>query len=506
MAANDHRPAQHNLPMHNPTMMQQQVPTTASPPAGPYPPLLAQAQGVPLNIPPPSPGVKLFVGSLPREWTAEQVRQLFTQFGAVLDVLVFSDRNSGESKGASFVTMSTAHEADAAIVGLHKKRTLATVKRPLQVCHAHRDVAKLFVGSLPANVTEADLTRLFSTYGHLVEMYLMKNSAKPKAARSAFLHFLDRTEAQNALALNGQKPWPTCTRPIVVRFAYTAKEKQQKVASRAHQREVIRNATAVNSSLFPQHQQSPQIPTQVQQQQPADPSMQGQPQTLPMHNQVGIGAPTQQPQLLSVPTNATPSVSSNPAQQPQQPQQGQPIGAPGGSVFLPANTNTVNNLVGSSVYVYNLPYWFTDPQLFALFSPFGQVLGCQLFVDQQPNNGGQQQQGKSVGMVTYLHNGAATTAQASMNGYPVAADCQLKVQLVNPNPVVANTNPGVNANPNQTPAPSITPTVTAQPSQPTHHQHQLVTSPQPGNNMQQLQQGQPVQQQLVNNQPPLNNQ
>ena len=81
----------------------------------------------------PSPGVKLFVGSLPRDWSAEQVRQLFTEFGTVLDVLVFSDRNTGDSKGASFVTLASNAEADAAIIGLHKQKTLPIVKRPLQV-------------------------------------------------------------------------------------------------------------------------------------------------------------------------------------------------------------------------------------------------------------------------------------------------------------------------------------------------------------------------------------
>ncbi len=58
---------------------------------------------------------KLYVGNLPFSTTEDELRDLFTQAGAVSSVELIKDRFTGSSKGFAFVQMSTQAEAEKAI-------------------------------------------------------------------------------------------------------------------------------------------------------------------------------------------------------------------------------------------------------------------------------------------------------------------------------------------------------------------------------------------------------
>ena len=64
---------------------------------------------------------KLFVGNLNWSVTGDQLKQLFTQAGTVVDAVVLSDRVTGRSKGFGFVEMTTEEEAKKAIEMFHDK-------------------------------------------------------------------------------------------------------------------------------------------------------------------------------------------------------------------------------------------------------------------------------------------------------------------------------------------------------------------------------------------------
>jgi RNA recognition motif-containing protein len=58
---------------------------------------------------------KLYVGNLSYAVTNEQLGQLFSQAGTVLEAIVVMDKLSGRSKGFGFVTFGTQEEADQAM-------------------------------------------------------------------------------------------------------------------------------------------------------------------------------------------------------------------------------------------------------------------------------------------------------------------------------------------------------------------------------------------------------
>ena len=59
--------------------------------------------------------MKLFVGNLSFNTTDDSLRSLFAQHGAVDEVAIITDRDSGRPRGFAFVTMSNDAEAEAAI-------------------------------------------------------------------------------------------------------------------------------------------------------------------------------------------------------------------------------------------------------------------------------------------------------------------------------------------------------------------------------------------------------
>ena len=58
---------------------------------------------------------KLYVGNLPYTTTDDQLKQLFSQAGAVDSAMVITDKMSGRSKGFGFVEMSSDEEALKAV-------------------------------------------------------------------------------------------------------------------------------------------------------------------------------------------------------------------------------------------------------------------------------------------------------------------------------------------------------------------------------------------------------
>ena len=62
--------------------------------------------------------LKLYVGNLSFETTANDLEQLFRAHGQVSEVSVMMDRTTGKSRGFAFVTMPDKGEAEAAVVGI----------------------------------------------------------------------------------------------------------------------------------------------------------------------------------------------------------------------------------------------------------------------------------------------------------------------------------------------------------------------------------------------------
>lgn len=64
---------------------------------------------------------RLFVGNLSFKVTEDDLLDLFSPYGDVMQVRIINDRETGRPRGFGFVTMASKEEADKAIEGLNKQ-------------------------------------------------------------------------------------------------------------------------------------------------------------------------------------------------------------------------------------------------------------------------------------------------------------------------------------------------------------------------------------------------
>ena len=89
-------------------------------------------------------GKRLFVGNLPYRVTSDQLNEIFSQNGTVVDVFIPLDRETRRPRGFALVEMSTDEEANAAIEMWNEKELDGrTVKvneaRPMEERPPRRD-------------------------------------------------------------------------------------------------------------------------------------------------------------------------------------------------------------------------------------------------------------------------------------------------------------------------------------------------------------------------------
>ncbi|KAL1194703.1 Flowering time control protein FCA [Cardamine amara subsp. amara] len=170
--------------------------------------------------------VKLFVGSVPRTATEEEVRPFFEQHGNVLEVALIKDKRTGQQQGCCFVKYATSRDADRAIRALHNQITLPRGTGPVQVRYADGERErigtlefKLFVGSLNKQATEKEVEEIFLQFGRLEDVYLMRDEYR-QSRGCGFVKYSSKETAMAAInGLNGTYTMRGCSQPLIVRFA-----------------------------------------------------------------------------------------------------------------------------------------------------------------------------------------------------------------------------------------------------------------------------------------------
>ena len=71
--------------------------------------------------------MRIYVKNFVYETTEEELREAFEAHGAVEEISIVRDRDTGRSKGFGFVEMPNSQEAEAAIAGLNSKEVSGRV-------------------------------------------------------------------------------------------------------------------------------------------------------------------------------------------------------------------------------------------------------------------------------------------------------------------------------------------------------------------------------------------
>ncbi|XP_078440205.1 RNA-binding protein BRN1-like isoform X2 [Wolffia australiana] len=414
-------------------------------------------------------GVKLFVGQVPKSMTEAELLAMFQEVALVDEVNIIKDKVTKASRGCCFVICPSRLEADKAIDACHNKKTLPGASSPLQVKYADGELerleCKLFIGMLPKNVTEAEVSALFSKYGKIKEMQILRGSQQTSKG-CAFIKYDTKDQAIAALeALNGKHKMEGSNVPLVVKWADSEKERQARRAQRAqsHAPHVPNSASARQPSLFGALPMS-YIPSYngMGYQTPGTYGI--VPYSLPpVQNQASypsLTSPGSQRSSINAVNNpispgmaprhyaAMQSATFMGATYPSVPGMQYPMAYNGsmmnhGSLAHPQGTlqptilssdasvypsigvgygDNIEGPPGANLFIYHIPQEFGDQELFNAFQAFGRVLSSKVFVDKATGLS------KCFGFVSYDSPAAAQTAISMMNGCQLGGK-KLKVQL-----------------------------------------------------------------------------
>jgi len=180
---------------------------------------------------PDDDAIKMFVGQVPRSMDEDDLKQFFEQFGPVHQLNVLRDKSTSVSRGCCFVTFYKRKHALEAQNDLHNIKTMPGMHHPIQMKPAdteNRNERKLFIGMVCKKMTEDDIKAMFLQFGSIEECTVLRDD-NGISRGCAFVTFSNRQVAIVAIkAMHHSLTMEGCSSPLVVKFADTQKEKEQK--------------------------------------------------------------------------------------------------------------------------------------------------------------------------------------------------------------------------------------------------------------------------------------
>ncbi|KAM8970177.1 CUGBP Elav-like family member 1 isoform 6-T12 [Sarcophilus harrisii] len=400
--------------------------------------------------------IKMFVGQVPRSWSEKDLRELFEQYGAVYEINVLRDRsqNPPQSKGCCFVTFYTRKAALEAQNALHNMKILPGMHHPIQMKPADSEKnnavedRKLFIGMISKKCNENDIRVMFSSFGQIEECRILRGP-DGLSRGCAFVTFTTRAMAQTAIkAMHQAQTMEGCSSPIVVKFADTQKDKEQKRMAQQLQQQMQQiSAASVWGNLAGLNTLGPQylaLYLQLLQQTASSGNLNtlgslhpmGGLNAMQLQNLAALAAAASAAQNTPSGTNAL-TTSSSPLSVLTSSAGSSPSSSSSNSVNPMASLGALQTLAGATaglnvgslagpeganLFIYHLPQEFGDQDLLQMFMPFGNVVSAKVFIDKQTNLS------KCFGFVSYDNPVSAQAAIQSMNGFQIGMK-RLKVQL-----------------------------------------------------------------------------
>lgn len=175
----------------------------------------------------PDEEATVYVGNLPYDTESEYLAQLFKYAGTVESSEIIYNKETGQSRGFGFITMSTVEQAEKAVEIFHGSELdgrLMTVNKAGASRPARAEErrsprrsgsstsVKIYVGHLPYEVDDSRLKRLFSRYGDVVDAEVIYDygGAGWRSRGFGFITMATREEADDAIWDLDKQIWRGC--------------------------------------------------------------------------------------------------------------------------------------------------------------------------------------------------------------------------------------------------------------------------------------------------------
>eukprot|EP01122_Echinamoeba_exundans_P011278 TRINITY_DN4430_c0_g1_i1.p1 TRINITY_DN4430_c0_g1~~TRINITY_DN4430_c0_g1_i1.p1 ORF type:complete len:433 (-),score=102.57 TRINITY_DN4430_c0_g1_i1:525-1823(-) len=170
---------------------------------------LSPMQGIDSNG--PDGKHKIFVGGL--SWTTNEdaLREHFSNFGAIDEVMIMRDKATGRSRGFAFVTFKDGDSLERALQSPHHQLDGRQIeaKRAIPKAEIASKTKKIFVGGVPHTVNDEQFREFFLRFGEITEALIMRDRASNKSRGFGFVTFsnedsVDKVFAAGQLQIQGK--------------------------------------------------------------------------------------------------------------------------------------------------------------------------------------------------------------------------------------------------------------------------------------------------------------
>jgi len=157
----------------------------------------------------------VFIGQLPKEATAPQIRALFSRSGTISRIVVMKFKDTGRPMGSAFIEFDQVEGANNAISRngeSYKGKTLRinmSSQKPSKSSSANlsrdKDAKLVYVGNLNFKSDRAELIQFFKNCGKIVNIDFPRWKDSNKKRGFAMVEFLDSKSIKQAVKLNGKE-------------------------------------------------------------------------------------------------------------------------------------------------------------------------------------------------------------------------------------------------------------------------------------------------------------
>ncbi|XP_076937783.1 heterogeneous nuclear ribonucleoprotein 1-like [Bidens hawaiensis] len=152
-----------------------------------------------------SPG-KIFIGGLSKETQITTFVEYFGKYGSITDSVIMKDRLTGRPRGFGFITYADPSVVDTIIKETHvidgKQVELKRTIPKGSTGHKDFKTKKIFVGGIPAVVTEEEFKEFFSKYGQVSEHEIIRDHVTKRPRGFGFIVF-ESEQSVDDILVNG---------------------------------------------------------------------------------------------------------------------------------------------------------------------------------------------------------------------------------------------------------------------------------------------------------------
>lgn len=328
---------------------------------------------------PDTDSYKMFLTQIPRELLESDLRKILEKFGPLSELTPLHENLTNDSRGSCFVHYQHKEDSEKALRTLHNKVVLPPNTVPLQLRISDTDPRKqdrkLFVGMILNTLQEDDLKAMFKNFGEIEDVTVLRND-EGKSRCCAFIQYATRESAQDAIdEVHQSITMHGCSAPINVRFAEQPKK---------HSLQLDRMQT--DKSLYFA---------------PNDGERKGR---YSFDNSDFNADIYQSSRLSSFKKTLFDTIQEKDLRGQNGASEKQQIG--------PKNSN---------IFLYHLPNYYTDQDIYLLCKEFGNVVSAKVYIDKITK------QTKCFGFASFSEPAQAARAVRALDGKELRVDIMSKV-------------------------------------------------------------------------------